>query len=289
MTMINLIIDSFKDNVLFLFQNIVNLELKYKKFTKCDDIIETIELCSRHLNFHNIILVLDSIDLNEFVSKIKNKEALMLKSKLGVLHVKYIKIQTLNSGKFSEFRNLRELRLNDIHITVIKSKTFIDMKSLLKLDLSHNQIRYLNKNQFLGLENLEELYLFDNRITNIEPNVFSSLSNLKILFLCFNQIESLQANFFNGLFNLQILNLNSNKISFIEKKCFKSLNKLKKLEMSENQLKTLNQEQFNGLDLCLEKLDLTNNKFTTIKGSVLAKMSHLRTLKLDRYVVVLKK
>lgn len=55
---------------------------------------------------------------------------------------------------------------------------FLEKKSLLQLDLSHNYLRAVTTDLVVGLSSLQSLDLTDNDISSVQPGALSSLPNL---------------------------------------------------------------------------------------------------------------
>lgn len=130
-------------------------------------------------------------------------------------------ISIVEPETFINLRSLEDLNLSHNHLTNNSfDRSGIDwidgMDSLTSLDLSYNQLAYFDfmpYQTFAGLANLEVLNLRSNRIT-IDYGAFSSNHHLKTLDLSYNNMIYFELNFLLSVSSLENLFLHGNGISY---------------------------------------------------------------------------
>lgn len=152
---------------------------------------------------------------------------------------------SLSANVFNGAVNLRTIDLSHNMIFIVEPETFLNLRSLTVLNLSHNQLNNntfnrngldwidgidslksldLSHNQiffydvmpyqaFSGLVNLETLLLRSNQIT-IDYGAFSSNQMLKTLDLSYNNMTYFDLNFLLSVYSLENLYLHGNGISY---------------------------------------------------------------------------
>lgn len=174
-------------------------------------------------------------------------------SYMKVLNAKNLGIKAVSRGLFEKAKSLKNLRLNDNHITgLIKNYIFASRltkiqiitvspteledflfsgaTNLLYVGLANNQISVIGKDTFEG--QLVEIDLSGNRLTNLYYETFSQLNSLTNLLLSHNNIILKY-----GMFPKQ----------------------LQKLDLSYNQLENFSISQL--VNLNLKELKLNGNSF----------------------------
>ncbi|KAM4702523.1 adhesion G protein-coupled receptor A3-like [Rhinophrynus dorsalis] len=126
-------------------------------------------------------------------------------------------------------------RQKSIHIKVVCSggelvetlqPTLLPNKTV-TLILSNNKISLIKTRSFIGLNALEKLDLKNNLISTIKPGAFYGLSELRRLDLSNNRIGCLSAEMFLGLYSLHKLNISGNIFSTLTPGLFQELPSLK--------------------------------------------------------------
>lgn len=131
--------------------------------------------------------------------------------------------------------------------------------SVMSLDMTKNSMKLLNSTQLKFLNNLIELKLRENEISTIPVGTFRNSNNLRSL------------------------DLGSNSLVVLEKEVFKDAGKIVHLDVSNNKLKKL-EKAFDGLT-SLSRLDLRNNRLTSITHLTFRELTQLRYLRLDDNVI----
>uniref|UniRef100_A0A8C7KJW3 Toll-like receptor 13 n=1 Tax=Oncorhynchus kisutch TaxID=8019 RepID=A0A8C7KJW3_ONCKI len=187
-------------------------------------------------------------------------------------------ITDLSEAAFRSIKDLKTLRLGYDGLSSVPNATR-NLRTLKKLDLSHNIIKTLGCSDFSNLKRLEKLYLNNNLISNLEGCVFLDLRALNSLTLRRNRILNLGEAFTKGLQHLKSLDLGFNKLTNIRTNCFKSLRSLEDLALYDNEIKTLEDGAFVGLAK-LTNLVLLNNVIgkSEIRGAVFKGLRSLKTL-----------
>ncbi|KAI8509674.1 hypothetical protein Bbelb_121020 [Branchiostoma belcheri] len=184
--------------------------------------------------------------------------------------------------------------------------TTIRLGNLTTLYLSNNKLTHLRSDMFTGLGNLEDLDLDDrlgnletldlddNDITDIQAGTFDHTPQLKNLALHYNKLTTLRSDIlkvlgaaeadfrcrsgmFTGLENLGALSLRNNEISDIQAGTFNSTPQLRRLELYNNKLTTLRSDMFTGLGNLLA-LSLDNNEISDIQAGTFNSTPQLRYL-----------
>lgn len=131
--------------------------------------------------------------------------------------------------------------------------------SVMSLDMTKNSMKRLNSTQLKFLNNLIELKLRENEISTIPVGTFRNSNNLRSL------------------------DLGSNSLVVLEKEVFKDAGKLVHLDVSNNKLKKI-EKAFDGLT-SLSRLDLRNNRLTSITHLTFRELTQLRYLRLDDNII----
>ena len=182
---------------------------------------------------------------------------------------------------FSNFINLKRLRLNKNSISFIENFVFSNLKQLDMLDLSDNKIQNIQPELFDNLQNLRTLNLEKNSMKILPPEILSNLKQLELLNLSSNFLSSNWINFmtFKNLFSLRLLDLSYNKITTLENQIFSDLENLEVLDLKNNLIEIIAGQTFANLT-SLTSLVLSNNFIKNVNFS-LNSLVNLNVLSLD--------
>lgn len=182
---------------------------------------------------------------------------------------------------FSNFVNLKVLRLNRNSISFIENFVFSNLKQLDMLDLSENKIQNIQPELFDNLQNLRTLNLEKNSMKILPPEILTNLKKLELLNLSSNFLSSNWINFmtFKNLFNLRLLDLSYNKITSLENSIFADLTALEVLDLKNNLIENIAVDTFNNLT-SLTSLVMSHNFIKNVNFS-LNSLSSLNVLSLD--------
>jgi Leucine-rich repeat (LRR) protein len=161
-----------------------------------------------YFRIHELILssnLLTEIPLDCLNNAISIQDELNL---IILLDLSYNLIGSLNLTLLTN--KLQYLNLSHNKLMSIDDNTFVNVPSLIELDLSFNQIQTITVDTFASLNNLTRLVLSSNKLVNLVGNSFATLINLVTLSLDFNQINQIQTDAFTGLDQLKMLNLSNN-------------------------------------------------------------------------------
>ncbi|CAG8543027.1 9497_t:CDS:10, partial [Racocetra fulgida] len=233
--------------------------------------------------------MLSFLDLNSNCLKDLEHGSLEMIGELTNLQVENNLLQRLPE-KFSAFTKLNILNVANNSFSDFP-QVVCTIVTLSELDLSYNKITSIPK--AIGkLINLKKLFLIGNQLTDKLPESFQNLISLQELDIRRNQITSLDT--ISLIPNLEILLIEYNSVLTVEI----SSKSLQKLIMSKNQLThfslketesslielslananlcTLQNDLFERL-LSVQKLDLRNNKLTSIPTTVglMTNLTHL--------------
>lgn len=182
---------------------------------------------------------------------------------------------------FSNFVNLKVLRLNRNSISFIENFVFSNLKQLDMLDLSENKIQNIQPELFDNLQNLRTLNLEKNSMKILPPEIMTNLKKLELLNLSSNFLSSNWINFmtFKNLFNLRLLDLGYNKITSLENSIFSDLTALEVLDLKNNLIENIAVDTFVNLT-SLTSLVLSHNFIKNVNFSLNSLVS-LNVLSLD--------
>ena len=215
-------------------------------------------------------------------------------------------ISWIHPRAFRYMEQMEELVLarNEIRDAVMVGQAVKVIKTIKKLDLSHNKIEKLRDGSFIDIISLEEMTLAHNRLTLMQRDAFHRLPRLKKIDLSNNQIRTFHSEAFSDTPLIEELILNNNHLSKVTDVSFmidslpilkfldlsrnliedipygalRGYPKLQKLYLAENQINELSEEAFQDLP-SLKDLDISKNKLTSrsIDGSVF-NLPNLKTL-----------
>lgn len=127
-------------------------------------------------------------------------------------------------------------------------------------------LKGLSSNDWRYSARLNGLYLFNLHLIKLFPNTFKGLNELQVLALSLSSVEIILRDAFTGLNNLTLLDLSQNHIYLMEDGAL-ALPKLKKLDLHNNRLTTLSESVFCKLPQ-LKDIDLSYNTLTHIGRSL---------------------
>ncbi|PSN39050.1 hypothetical protein C0J52_10108, partial [Blattella germanica] len=192
-------------------------------------------------------------------------------------------LTTMNKTVISEsgLRKLTTLKLINMHITHIQSRTFSYLRKLKSLTINCNNITDLQSGAFLGLANLIQLDLSRNKIANLSSGVFDGLGGL-------SNIRFLGEGAFQDLKSIELIDVQNNKIVNISAGVFgaicdgdftltcpkltrlsqfcnisTALGTLTRLYLSHNRITSIHEHAFLGCNK-LQVLDLSYNKIQVL-------------------------
>ncbi|CAH1792450.1 unnamed protein product [Owenia fusiformis] len=195
---------------------------------------------------------------------------------LKILRLSATGISEIEDGSFSGLPSLERLEMYKNRLTILKNATFGNLSNLKVLYIAENALSTVESHTFSGLESLEELYLRGNYLTVLTDSLFSNLNNLVKLDLGYNDIYRIEANTFFQLHALETLLLQRNNLTteVLKGRLFRSLSNLKDLKLQQNMISNLEAEMFSGLD-SLEFLYLGENKLKVLTNGL---FEHLASL-----------
>ena len=128
-----------------------------------------------------------------------------------------------------------EIKSLDLSFNNLDNNINIEIKSIIKLNLSNNRLLIIKENQFSKLNKLEILDLSYNELFYIELNAFYGLNNvLQVLYLQNNHLTELYQNNLDNLQQLKYINFDSNKINKIRNNVFTSMTNLQNISFQYN-------------------------------------------------------
>ncbi|XP_054166072.1 uncharacterized protein LOC128963584 [Oppia nitens] len=174
----------------------------------------------------------------------------------------------LSNSDFSSYGELGELILQRNGIEVIKSRKFLQLTNLYKLDLRYNNIQVLESAAFAGLKRVTTLLLEENyNLAVIEPRAFVGLTSLRQMNISNTNIKVLYENVFLQMSSLQTLILMQNGLQVIEKGAFNELSSLISLDIRDNDFQTFPKDMFSALK-SLRFLSTDSFKFCCLAANI---------------------
>ncbi|XP_041861564.1 podocan isoform X2 [Melanotaenia boesemani] len=221
----------------------------------------------------------DSLEILTMSSNFLQVVPSNLPSSLYRLHLKNNKLEKIPEGAFDNLPNLRELYLQNNHLTNegMDNETFSRLSSLECLDLSNNNLSVVPK----GLpRNLMLLHLEKNFIRSIPGDALISVRNLEYLLLHNNKLRSrsIHPAAFQGLKKLHTLHMYNNLLERVPRGLPR---RAKTLMLLHNSISEVGR---NDLALyTLTELNLSYNKLTNAKlhRDAFRKLRVLETLDLS--------
>lgn len=189
------------------------------------------------------------------------------------------KLGSIPFGVFKNFPNLELFDISSNGIDTLQSNRFGDAKNLQSLRLDQNYITIVPSKVFVNVASVSTIYLQYNSIENIEDYAFENMINLKTLRLDWNLIRALGRFTFAGAPHITVLQLEKNKIETIEEGAL-NLPHLEELNLSKNNLKIV----YDSLLLAVPKLvtlSLNKNPIEDVNLTTLASLESLDVLSLS--------
>lgn len=174
----------------------------------------------------------------------------------------------LHTIDFSPFADLGELILQNNHIEMVRSRKFIQLTNLYKLDLRHNRIMVIEAGAFAGLRQVTSLMLeYNPTLTEIHSGAFVGLISLRKLNISNTRLGKIERNLFLQMSSLQVLNLVDNQVNSVEKGAFNDLSSLTSLDLRGNPITYFPKDMFSQLK-SLRYLSTDSFKFCCLASGV---------------------
>ena len=189
----------------------------------------------------------------------------------------------LSALNFPEFvftpkpNSLKNLFIHHGFNGVIKSLHFVNLTSLVSLNLSDNNISFLNTFTFANLINLKNLVLDHNNLMNLHEPLFSTNNTLMYLSLIRAKISNILGSFFINLRNLSVLKLSDNKLNGVDDNTFILLVNLEYLFLDNCRLSVLDPQLLVN-NVRLIEIHLENNFFNNLDVAMFSNLSRLRKI-----------
>ncbi|XP_077286296.1 uncharacterized protein LOC143911319 [Arctopsyche grandis] len=165
--------------------------------------------------------------------------------RISVLEIHSAKTNSIENKAFVgyAFENLHYLHLRDMKIDTLEEGTFEGLKSLAALDLSGLEVNHINENALkfvaprlellfvnsmvlpfnptnltgtVDLPRISATVMSINRMSNIDSRSFAQISNIKTVYLNWNEIESIDCGTFQKMTSMDQLSLNSNQLTTLD-------------------------------------------------------------------------
>ncbi|KAK9876058.1 hypothetical protein WA026_011168 [Henosepilachna vigintioctopunctata] len=179
-----------------------------------------------------------------------------------------VEFPTITSDTFRFLKNLEVFRFNFNPYTSIEEGSFIQLKQLKVLTISHQQIQKLTKEFLDGLDNLQELSMTNNDIKSVDKNAFAHMKELTAIYLNHNSLKMLEIGTFRYQLKLEDLQLQSNYLGntqnsyFINWDKFDRIISLRYLNIAHNDLRHLNVQKLIKAFPSIKSINFTPNNFT---------------------------
>jgi len=173
-------------------------------------------------------------------------------------HLDVSDCETLKSVKFND--NLVGFTARNVKFDELD---FTNTKELDSLKLMNNSLNADMLNAVMKLQNLSTLDISGNSIGPLNISTFAKLKNLSTLGLKSTNLSNIQFGTFSHQTNVRVLDISDNNLGSFDMQMIFSMNSLTSLDVSGNDLIELsNIEAAHNTFALLEKIDLTNNKWT---------------------------
>ena len=191
-------------------------------------------------------------------------------------------MHVIQQHSFLGLKDLKVLLLSHNVLKIFPPTVCQNSPQLEILKIDNNRLANLNSDIFKGQceRQLLLLDLSNNELTHIPHELFKVVSNLKTLDLRQNRLIHLFNDSFNTLTKLNFLHLNDNSLSTLPQGVFATLGRLRTLDLSGNSISTLPHDVFASVGGLLT-LDLSGNAISTLPQRMFALLFRLRTLNLS--------
>ncbi|XP_023672430.1 immunoglobulin superfamily containing leucine-rich repeat protein 2-like [Paramormyrops kingsleyae] len=133
--------------------------------------------------------------------------------------------------------NVTTLSLSANKITLLKSKSFVNVTQVNSLWLAHNEIVTIERGTLAPLVQLRNLDLSHNKIVNFPWEDLYNLTAVQLLKMNNNEMVSLPKDAFSTLKDLRSLRINNNKFTTIAQGTFDALSSMSHLQIFNNPFK----------------------------------------------------
>ena len=186
----------------------------------------------------------------------------------------------LQPGLFKGLSNLTHLRLFQNKLTELREDVFVELDSLLDLDLRLNLLSSVQSGVFKGLSQLMNLSMDYNKFAELKLGIFDGLKNVQEIDVDHSLIEKVEVNVFKGQTYMLELDLDHNMISELQPGVFNELSNLEELELDDNKLTYISTFLFAGIQN-LQRLILSHNMLLEINSNILLGLYNLQELYLS--------
>lgn len=155
----------------------------------------------RDLNMFHGLKNLQQLNVTRNNLTLKGNEFSSLTS-LEVLNLKLNEISEVPVEQFQFLGSLKEIYLDENHLSTMDKRTFENNINLAIISLSANDIDKLHFKTFLFLTSLRELDLSSNRLTSLQAKLFEKNKKLERLDLFNNNLQFIESTIFQSLTSL---------------------------------------------------------------------------------------
>ncbi|KAI6171558.1 Protein toll [Aphelenchoides bicaudatus] len=173
---------------------------------------------------------------------------------------------SLGSGTFKGFVELRELKISNCSLDALPADTFTGLDKLLTLSISGFGSPAIDEKLFNTVPQIERIWLTKSELKRLPSSVLCPLSGLQILTLSNNQLGDIRLGLDGDeckLEHLILLDVSGNKIRHVGAGDLKSFPNIRRLSAGANQLDDLEMDSFQSTPL-LQYLDLESNLLRTL-------------------------
>ncbi|XP_077525017.1 toll-like receptor 6 [Amblyomma americanum] len=157
-------------------------------------------------------------------------------------------LNSLPNRAFCGFPLLKQLELENCHVTQLFGSPFECLENLENLSMAGNKIKSFDGENVKGLKKLVFLNLNKNRMANFEgPQVFSTLVSLTRLILSQNELKEIQLGAVEYT-PVEHLNLVYNRISKWKPPLFARMSKLRTLHLEHNVLSRISDDMLRDIN-----------------------------------------
>jgi Leucine-rich repeat (LRR) protein len=212
------------------------------------------------------------------------------------LEVEYCKIRHMPARAFVGLSGLQRLAVKSHNsewssiLMDVDRDTFVDLKNVRSLDLSHNNMWSLPLDSLCHMPKLTHLNMSRNHLLDVTDLGLNQLDgkctvSLKELDVSRNFISSLRSNDLSQTSqSIERLSLRRNRLTFISDEALWSMSRLQVLDLADNQLAALPPAVFNKSGQ-LQELHLQNNSLTLVTPELFSGLSNLVLLNLSHNAI----
>ncbi|XP_069675257.1 leucine-rich repeat-containing protein 15 [Periplaneta americana] len=193
-------------------------------------------------------------------------------------------LEKIDVNAFHGLHNLNNLNLSGNRLLLLEPDMFANNTHLEKLSLSRNPLENMQANKtspyseyFLNIPSLLDLDLSNCNLSNLLPTMFKKLTTVEYINLASNQISDIPNETFAPLLELSEVDLSDNNLRQLRTDMFEHNTEILELNLRNNPLSNLAEVRIESL----QTMDLSLCKFTTVDEATFAGFPNVRNLNMS--------